>query len=72
MRIKRHMLLQLIICAMCAALSGCGGSQEEEIPMGRYVIKYWVIISYLEREQDFWNSAEKLVPSLSDSLHPKR
>ncbi len=36
MRIKRHMLLQLIICAMCAALSGCGGSQEEEIPMGRY------------------------------------
>jgi len=30
------MLLQLIICAMCAALSGCGGSQEEEIPMGRY------------------------------------
>ncbi len=36
MRIKRHTLLQLIICAMCAALSGCGGSQEEEIPMGRY------------------------------------
>ena len=27
----------------------------------KFVIKYWVIISYLEREQDFWNSAEKLV-----------
>ena len=33
---KKGRIMLYIICAMCAALSGCGGSQEEEIPMGRY------------------------------------
>ncbi|MCX4322809.1 MAG: extracellular solute-binding protein [Lachnospiraceae bacterium] len=36
MKKKVRVLLFIMVCAMCAALSGCGGSQEEEIPMGRY------------------------------------
>lgn len=36
MKKKVSLLLFIIVCAMCAVLSGCGGSQEEEIPMGRY------------------------------------
>lgn len=36
MKTKRRVLLYIMICAMCAALCGCGGDQEEEIPMGRY------------------------------------
>lgn len=36
MKKKRRVLLYIMICAMCAALCGCGGDQEEEIPMGRY------------------------------------
>lgn len=36
MKKKVRVLLFIMGCAMCAALSGCGGSQEEEIPMGRY------------------------------------
>ena len=35
MRRKGRALLYIMICAVCAALSGCGG-REEEIPMGRY------------------------------------
>ena len=36
MKKKRRVLLYIMMCAMCAALCGCGGDQEEEIPMGRY------------------------------------
>lgn len=36
MKKKRRVLLYIMICAMCAALCGCGGDQEEEISMGRY------------------------------------
>lgn len=36
MKRKRHVLLYIIMCAVCAAFSGCGGDTEEEIPMGRY------------------------------------
>lgn len=32
---KGRVLLYIMMCAMCAALWGCGG-KEEEIPMGRY------------------------------------
>ncbi len=36
MKKKVRVLLFIMVCVMCAAFSGCGGSQEEEIPMGRY------------------------------------
>ena len=36
MKRKGRALLYLIACTVCAALSGCGGGKEEEIPMGRY------------------------------------
>lgn len=36
MKRKGRVLLYLIACTVCAALSGCGGGKEEEIPMGRY------------------------------------
>lgn len=36
MKRKGRTLLYIIVCAVCAALSGCGGGGEEEIPMGRY------------------------------------
>lgn len=36
MKRRRRVLLYIMSCVVCAVLSGCGGSQEEEIPMGRY------------------------------------
>ncbi len=36
MKKKVRVLLFIMVCVMCAAFYGCGGSQEEEIPMGRY------------------------------------
>ncbi len=36
MKKKVRVLLFIMVCVMCAAFSGCDGSQEEEIPMGRY------------------------------------
>lgn len=36
MKRRGRVLLYLMVCTVCAALSGCGGGKEEEIPMGRY------------------------------------
>lgn len=36
MKRKVRVVFYIMVCVICAVLSGCGGSQEEEIPMGRY------------------------------------